>query len=403
MDRRRAAGAPLAVVMSSPAVVLFACMFAAQGSLLVLSPILPDVAADLGVSTALAAQLRTLSGAVAGMAALWLGMWSRPRALRQMLLAGTTLLVVSTAASAAAPNFVTLAVAQVILGFGLAIVLSGGLAAAGQWAPDDAARTLSWALVGQPAAWIVGMPLVGAVAEQGWRYAWLALPFAASVVALGLLALRGPDAVPQTPAGEPSVWQEPGTRGWAIGELLAYGGWAGTLVFAGALFVESYATTSTVVGLILAAAAIAYLPGNFLARRFVDRQARVMLLGGAVASAGGVAAFGAVDAGPGWSLALLAALAVIAGARTIAGSSLGLALAPRCRLQAMSVRTAAVQGGYLMGSAVGGLALASGGYPALGVALAALYLAAAVPHAGAVVHRRATQVVDPTAPSGLGR
>lgn len=403
--RSRAPGSSWRTTATAPAVVLFACLFSAQGALLVLSPILPQVAADFGVTTALAAQLRTLSGLVAGLAALWLGMRSPPRALRQMLMAGVALMAASTAASAVAPTFVVLAVAQVALGVALAIVLSSGLAAASEWAPDNAARTLSWALVGQPAAWIAGMPLVGAVAEVGWRYAWLALPFAASVVAFVLLALRQADAAPSSASDEPSVWHQPGARGWAVGELFAYSGWAGTLVFAGALFVESYGTTSTTVGVILAAAAIAYLPGNFMARRWVDRKARTILLGGALTSAVGVAAFGAVDAGPAWSLALLAALAVVAGARTIAGSSLGLALAPRCRLQAMSVRTAAVQGGYLLGAGLGGAALAVGGYPALGVALSGLYLAAAAPHAAVLLARRAEpgDAAPRPAPSGHQR
>ena len=44
-------------------------------------------------------------------------------------------------------------------------------------------RTLSWAVVGQPAAWIVGMPLVGLVGAGSWRLGWIALPLAASLVA----------------------------------------------------------------------------------------------------------------------------------------------------------------------------------------------------------------------------
>jgi predicted MFS family arabinose efflux permease len=46
----------------------------------------------------------------------------------------------------------------------------------------------------------------------------------------------------------------------------------------------------------------------------------------------------------------------------------------------MSVRTAAVQYGYLLGAVVGGAALALGGYRALGVALGGLYVLGAVPH-----------------------
>jgi MFS transporter, DHA1 family, inner membrane transport protein len=392
--RTRSGGGP------PPAAVLFLCMFAAQGALIVLSPILPAVAADFDVSTAVGAQLRSLSGLVAGGVALWFGVRSRPRPLRQVLIVGTAILAASTAASAAAPSFAVLAVSQVGVGVALALLLSGALAAAGEWAPERTAKTLSWALVGQPVAWIVGLPLVGAAAEVSWRLGWLVLPCAASLVALGALALRPPDAVPRAPADEPSLWRQPGTKGWAAGELLAYGGWAGTLVFAGALFIESYGISTAVVGLLLALVAAAYLPGNFLARRWVEQRARGLLIGGALVSAVGVALFGVLRPAPAWSLAVLTLLAFVAGARTIAGSSLGLTLAPHCRLQAMSTRTGAVQFGYLIGAGLGGAALAAAGYAGLGWTLGALYLAAAIPHIARVRDRRGVRTTAPAVEHG---
>ncbi|MGZ4132562.1 MAG: hypothetical protein ACXVWF_05920, partial [Actinomycetota bacterium] len=50
---------------------LFLCMFAAQASVLVLSPVLTDVAREFGISTAVAGQLRSLSGVAAGVVALF--------------------------------------------------------------------------------------------------------------------------------------------------------------------------------------------------------------------------------------------------------------------------------------------------------------------------------------------
>jgi hypothetical protein len=38
------------------------------------------------------------------------------------------------------------------------------------------------ALAGAPAAWIVGMPVIGLVAEVNWRLAFLAVPLPAAVV-----------------------------------------------------------------------------------------------------------------------------------------------------------------------------------------------------------------------------
>ena len=41
-----------------PSVVLFACLFASQAGLLVLSPILPELGSEFGVSTAAAGQMQ---------------------------------------------------------------------------------------------------------------------------------------------------------------------------------------------------------------------------------------------------------------------------------------------------------------------------------------------------------
>lgn len=363
-----------------PSVVLFLCLFATQSALLVLTPILPFVARDLEVSTAAAAQLRSISGIVAGAVALWVALRSRPRPLRDLLAGGLVLLAASCGLSAAAPTFLVLALAQVGVGVALGVVLSGALAAAAEWEPSEQARTLSWALIGQPAAWIVGMPIVGRIAEVDWRWTWVAVPMVASLIGLACLLSRPRDRAGGPGPDEPGMWSRPGVAGWALGELLAYGAWAGTLVFVGALFVDSYGISAGAVGLLLALAAVAYVPGNFLARRRVVRSGRALLVLGAGGSAAAVAVFGLVRPGVTFSAALFAALAFVAGARTIAGSSLGLQLAPACRLQAMGFRTASVQLGYLLGAAVGGAALAGGGYRGLGLSLGLLYLLAAVPH-----------------------
>jgi predicted MFS family arabinose efflux permease len=55
-------------------------------------------------------------------------------------------------------------------------------------------------------------------------------------------------------------------------------------------------------------------------------------------------------------------------------------LAPELRLGVTGVRAAAIQFGSFIGAAVGGMALAIGGLTAAGLAFAALFAAAALPH-----------------------
>jgi MFS transporter, DHA1 family, inner membrane transport protein len=292
--------------------------------------------------------------------------------------------------SAASPTFVAIALAQVAVGLGLALVLSAGVAAAAEWVPaGHRARTLSWALLGQPAAWVVGQPLVGLVASADWRFAFLAVPFAGSALAMLATWTRRRDP----PAASArlrfvTLLRSPRLTGWAAGELLAYAAWSGTLLYSGTLFVDSYGMSVESVGLVLGVGAAAYFPGNFLFRRWVDAYSRRLLVVLALALATAVALLGLVRPGAGVSLGIFSVVAFLAAGRTIAGSALGLDLAPDAKVATTSVRTTALQFGYLLGAALGGAALALGGLGALGVMLAALFALAAVPHILALVETR---------------
>jgi predicted MFS family arabinose efflux permease len=360
-------------------VILFLCLFAGQSGLIALSPVLADVARDLGVSTATAGQLRTISGLSAGVTALALG-YSR-LGLRQLLIGGSALLAGASLASAVAPSYAVLAAAQVLVGFAVASLVTAGTAAAAEWAsPEHRAHVLSWALIGNPAAWIVGMPLIGLLGEASWRYAWLALPLTAATVA-AFAASRGPDSPRR---GEPgagilAALRERDVRRWALGELLANSAWIGLLVYAGALFSETYGISTAVTGLLLAVAAAAFVGGNLVFRRLADRELRPLLYRLALAMAAAVALFGLLRPSAAVSALLFSIAAFLAGGRTFLGNAFGLQSAPERRMAVMAARAAANQFGYFVGSAIGGLALAFAGYGGLGLVLGLLSVAAAVP------------------------
>jgi DHA1 family inner membrane transport protein len=248
-------------------------------------------------------------------------------------------------------------------------------------------QVLSWTLVGQPAAWIVGMPLVGALGEVSWRLGWLALPLTASVVAVLLLLRRQAeeDRHADDPRLRPILSDRPIAR-WAVAEFLFNCGWAGTLVYTGTLFAKSYAVSSALTGLLLGGGAAVYIAGTLASRRLARQQPHQQLVALALLLAIAVTAFCSIRTSFWTSAVLFAAAAFVAGARTFVGNAVGLAVPPDVRLAVMGVRTAAVQVGSVVGVAVAGLALAIGGYPGLGAAMAALFVGAA----GALVDLRVT-------------
>ena len=369
----------------APAPVLFLALFTAQSGFLVLTPVLPAVAHDLGVSTASAGALRVASGLAGGAIALGLSLVGRRLGLRDLIGIGLALTAAGSLASAAAPSFAALAASQLAVGTGNAVVLSAAVAAAGRWSTgSDRARVLSIALLGQPASWVVGMPLIGVLATSSWRLA-MCLPSVAGALALLLLAARPRDR-PGAVDGEirALLSRDRAVAGWALGEMLAYAGWGGTLTFAGALMIESYRSSPGLVAQLLGLAAVAYFPGSMLARRRAGDSPRQLLAALGCGLAVALAAFGLLRPGLAFSVALFALIVMLAGGRTLAGSAAGLVSAPERELSVMSIRAAATQFGTVAGAALGGMALAAGGYGLLGVVLATLFAAGALPHLAAL-------------------
>jgi predicted MFS family arabinose efflux permease len=360
---------------------LFLCLAAGQAAILVLSPILTSVASDLDVSTAIAGQLRTVSGLAAGVTALLTGLIAARVGLRDLLGIGLLFLVLGSLVSAATPGFEVLAAAQLLIGIGVGLSYSAAIAAVGEWTtPETRSPVLAVALLGPPLAWVVGQPLCGFFGDVNWRLAWIAVPLVSALAAMVVVARRPSTPPASTRAGLRSVFSYPGVLRWSTGELLAFSGWAGSLVFMGALFVESYDLSASATGLVLGAGALVYVPGNFLFRRWVDAHNRVLLVGLALGAAVTVAVLGLLRPSVFVSFVLFATLCFLAGGRTLAGSARGLDLAPELRLGVTGVRTAAIQFGYFVGAAIGGLALAIGGFPALGLTLGGLFVGATIPH-----------------------
>jgi len=358
------------------------CVFTSQAGVLVLSPILVDLARDFDVSTAVAGQLRIVAAPVAALVAIAVVRAGARLPYRLLLAGGAAFVAVGSVASAVAPSFQMLAIAQVPLWVGISTLVAGGIGAAGAWsAPEERTRLVARSLAGAPAAWIIGMPTIGWVAETDWRLAFLAVPLPAALATMVFLAVlpgRGPE--PRTAPSLLRLLRAPRAGWWAAGELLAMSAWAGTLVFSGALFVETYGASARLTGIVLALAAAAYLAGNVLGGRMRGACARRALAVSNVAAAGAIALTWIVRPNLLVTLALFGLAAVIVAARTVTGTTYGFAIGGERKLEVGAARAVLTQIGYLAGSLLGGAALALGGEAAVGAAFGALFLASAAPY-----------------------
>lgn len=381
MSRRGLRG-PSSRGLGSPSVVLFLALFASQAGILTLAPILSDVAAEFEVSIAQAGQLRILAAPLAALVAVGAGRSLVRFSPRALLGVGSALLAFGSLASAVAPTFALLAGAQVPAWAGVAILIVAGVAATATWSePERRTRVVAHALAGPPAAWIVGMPLIGAVAEVNWRLAFVALPLPAALL-VGVAVARRPADAPLAGASGSLVGLlgRVEARRWALGELLANSAWAGMLVFSGALFTERYGMSTAATGLALAGVAAAFLGGNQLAGRGDPSRAGRVMLEGSAGAALLVALTWALTPPVAVTLLLFAAAAFVAATRTVAGTVYGFQVSGDLGREVGSIRAVANQLGYLVGSVLGGLALAIGGFSALGVVFGGLFVASTLPY-----------------------
>ena len=297
------------------------------------------------------------------------------------MLGALVTLAIASLVSGAAPNFAVLVVAQALVGVGIGVSYAAAVAATAEWSTaENRSRVLA-------------VDAARAAARVDHRDAARRDPRRGQLAA-GLARRAGGDGRGRDRASPPAARHSArdGTRRAPRGadvprrrtlddrRALRVLGWAGALVYMGALLVETYDLSIAATGLALGFGALVYVPGNFLFRRWVDAHGRLLLVALALSAAVTVGLLGAFRPSVWVSVGLFALLCFIAGGRTLAGSARGLGLAQELRLGVTGVRAAAIQAGYFVGAAVGGAALAIGGYGILGLAFAALFVGAAIPH-----------------------
>lgn len=369
---------------------------ATQASIVVLVPVLAEIADDLGVSVSAAGQARTILAATAVAASPVVGPLIDRLGVRPLIVWGGALALGGSAAVAAAPDLALFFAAHAITGAGVACLLSAGFAGVAAWFEErDAPWAIGYVVAAQSVAWIVGNPLIGVLSELGsWRLAY-AVPAAFSALALaaGLAAPSArPAHAPAARSGLRAVAADRSARAWALAELVAYAAWTAELTYAGAFYVTSYGTSEAAVGLLLAVGSLAFMFSTLRTSRLIARfdLRRVVGIG---ALGMGLLLVPVLNLTPSvwFTLGAFCLMALFAGVRTTSSSTLGLRQLPGQEGSMMAARTASSQLGYMLGAAGGGLVLALGGFGTLGFALCAVMVVAA-----ALVQR----VRDPGSPAG---
>ena len=365
-------------------------------SISVAGPILVDIAHSYGISVALAGQLTTVAS-FSGMAGM-LGLSPLVDRIgrREALLATLLELAAAALLCSVAPSFTILCIASGLLGLGGFGLVALVLAAVGDLYPaPQLGRAMGWVVAGNVTLVVVGLPMLAALsAWGGWRLSFVAYALLAALAAgAAYLAL---------PAGLKAVQVHPGylgafailTRNPALLPLLLTVGFYHSAVYGfgtylGALAIQRFAVGATVAAPVLSLRYLGTAVAGLLAGRALRTTDWRVTVGAAVLL--GLSSLAACLAYGGfWVFTFLALLQGIAiGVMDVALNSLLVSSEAAERGLVTALRSVMDSLGGVVGPALGGLAIAYGGYPTAGWLFGALALLAATSTAlGAVRSRK---------------
>lgn len=166
-------------------------MFISGADLLIMTPILPAVADDLGVGPDLGGLWVTAYAVTTALFALAFGPVSDRFGRRRMLAAGMVVLFAGTAACAFAHSFTSMLLARSLAGSGAGLLVTSTTSYAGDhFPPERRAVVVGWVMSGFFASLILAVPLGAWLAGAfGWPTMFLILSAGAAALAVGLWVL----------------------------------------------------------------------------------------------------------------------------------------------------------------------------------------------------------------------
>lgn len=344
--------------------------------------LLTPMAADLGVSEALAGQAVTVTAVVALFAGLLVPRLTRSMDRRVVLLSFTGLMILSNALVALSSSMGLLLAMRVLLGVALGGFWSMAAAVAMRLVPPQRVpRALSIIFSGIAVGTVVSVPLGSYLGGLlGWRSAfWAAtavggLTFAFQWFTLPRMAPRKA-ALPESVVG---LLRRPGVAVGMLGCVLAHTGQYALFTYIRPTLESLGQMSADGLALILLGFGVANFVGTLLAGWIMERSLKVTLV--IMPALVGVAALGMLllPVGVGGLSILVALWGLAFGGVPVAWSSWVARAVPDQAESAGGMVVAAVQSSIAAGAALGGLVFGLGGIVAVLTVAAAVMLLASL-------------------------
>ena len=365
--------------------LLFA-VFGTQNAVMIVPPLLVDIATDLNTTVPVAGQLATATAAAWAASHLTIGPLSDSFGRRPVALAGLLLVTGSVLASAFAPNLATLLVLRVLTGLGGGTIPATSVGVVSDViSPARRAKAVSAIIAINGLAFAVAAPIAAVLADwRGWQFAFLA---AGVFVAVCLLAnviwypIDRTDRV-RNLAFFSRYWALLSVRYFrvavSVGVTQRIAFW-GVSAYLAAYLIETFGVSEAFVALPLGIYGAGQVIGSYAAAYVANRKDRALLM--AVTSvAGGVFAMLCFS----FDLGLWTTVAVATAATTLISVTMPAMLAASTEYSGDSKSTGASlmgfsnQTGGALGAAIGGALLATTGYAGIGYLFLGVTIASAL-------------------------
>ena len=358
-------------------IILSFALFAAQNAILMIPPLLVDIAADFDLSVGVAGQLSAATFVGWGFSSVLVGPLSDSFGRRPVALGGLTLMAAAIVASAFAPNFAVFMALRVITGVGGGVLPANSIAAASDViSPARRAQTIG-ALAGiSVLSGAVSVPALALLSDwRGWSFAVLVSGLLVAAVSL-FTWLRFPADRRERIrdfsflSRYRSLLADGFFRAAVVvnaSHRIAY--WA-IVNYLAAYLISAYGLSTGAVALPLFVASLCQVIGSF-ASGFVSQRRRRAVLIAAITGAGGLCGL-ALFALPLGLWPAVAAASLGAGLLSVAFPALVVMTTERSganRATGVGLMAFTNQAGGLGGAALSGLLLTGGigvGYPGVG-------------------------------------
>lgn len=349
--------------------------FAAVYNHLIVSPVLVDIARDLGVTVGTAGLLVTAYGLPGIVVGILAGPLSDRYGRKPFLVGGTAVMSGLTVLGAIAPGFAHLLLTRVGAGMGASVTYPNVNALIADTFPySERGRAMSTVIAMNSVATIVGVPLAGLIASlTSWRVSFAlvgVLGLAAALVMARSTRMEASHAPSVVGTREllSGVLGDRSVRGAIASSLLGSLFWFSWITYVVAFFVERYGLPTATASLIILVTGVGIVAGSQIGGRMGDRLGHKSVVGWTIAVGGVLMLLETVVVHDLVLAVVLAlAIAVLGGARFATNTTLISELAPNARGTVFAINSTIVSIGIVVGTSVGGILVDTYGYEGLGV------------------------------------